>query len=214
MFDSMAECNYDVHLMETVGEGEKCVDIQLAVEMLHYATVPNAYDVAVLLSGDKDFIPALTLTRQKGKQVEVVSMRMGCNRALFESPHVKDYDVLFLDDYLDQLIVPLMKDDINAVVSSRSQVPIVLAVTMLKVIYDFLSHVSGGVSSRDIGRYLKNMEIGKSSNMLEQLKDVYGGLRHFLAQHGEEVFLILDQRLDVTTGAPVGKKDSRDKSFW
>ena len=206
MFDSMAECNYDVHLMETVGEGEKCVDIQLAVEMLHYATVPNAYDVAVLLSGDKDFIPALTLTRQKGKQVEVVSMRMGCNRALFESPHVKDYDVLFLDDYLDQLIVP--------VVSSRSQVPIVSAVTMLKVIYDFLSHVSGGVSSRDIGRYLKNMEIGKSRNMLEQLKDVYGGLRHFLAQHGEEVFLILDQRLDVTAGAPVGKKDSRDKSFW
>jgi len=60
--------------METVGEGEKCVDIQLAVEMLHYATVPNAYDVAVLLSGDKDFIPALTRTRQKGKQVEVVSM--------------------------------------------------------------------------------------------------------------------------------------------
>ena len=68
--------------------------------------------------------------------------------------------MLFLDDYLDQLIVPLMKDDINAVVSSRNQVPIVSAVTMLKVIYDFLSHVSGGVSSRDIGRYLKNMEIG------------------------------------------------------
>lgn len=45
----MADANYDVHMMETVGQGEKCVDIQLAVEMLHYATVPNAYDVAILL---------------------------------------------------------------------------------------------------------------------------------------------------------------------
>ena len=49
MFRDMANANYDVHMMETVGQGEKCVDIQLAVEMLHYATVPNAYDVAILL---------------------------------------------------------------------------------------------------------------------------------------------------------------------
>jgi len=216
MFDDMSDCNYDVHRMETLGEGEKCVDIQLAVEMLHYATVPNAYDVAVLLSGDKDFIPALVRTRQKGKQLAVVSMRMGCNRALFESPHVKDYDILFLDDFLEGLIVPLTRGESSAGVgvSGRKRKGIVSAVTMLKVIYDFVSHVSGGVSSRDIGRYLKTMEIS-GSNMLEQLKDVYGGLRHFLAQHGEEVFLIMDQRdVNANTGTGVGKKDPRDKSFW
>ena len=49
MFEEMRNNNYDVFMMETVGPGEKCVDIQLAVEMLHYATVPNAYDVAILL---------------------------------------------------------------------------------------------------------------------------------------------------------------------
>jgi hypothetical protein len=49
MFRDMANSNYDVYMMETTGQGEKCVDIQLAVEMLHYATVPNAYDVAILL---------------------------------------------------------------------------------------------------------------------------------------------------------------------
>lgn len=54
MFQEMDESNYDVHRMETIGNGgEKCVDIQLAVEMLHYATVPNAYDIAIMLSGDK-----------------------------------------------------------------------------------------------------------------------------------------------------------------
>lgn len=53
MFRDMATANYDVHMMETIGRGEKCVDIQLAVEMLHYATVPNAFDMAVILTGDK-----------------------------------------------------------------------------------------------------------------------------------------------------------------
>ena len=53
MFREMATANYDVHMMETIGKGEKCVDIQLAVEMLHYATVPNAFDMAVILTGDK-----------------------------------------------------------------------------------------------------------------------------------------------------------------
>lgn len=49
MFEEMKQNNFDVFMMETVGPGEKCVDIQLAVEMLHYATVLNAYDIAILL---------------------------------------------------------------------------------------------------------------------------------------------------------------------
>lgn len=50
MFNEMADANYDIHMLESTSNGpEKCVDISLAVEMLHYATVPNAYDVAILL---------------------------------------------------------------------------------------------------------------------------------------------------------------------
>ena len=49
IFREMADSNYDVTMMETTGRGEKCVDVQLSVEMLNYATVPNAYDVAILL---------------------------------------------------------------------------------------------------------------------------------------------------------------------
>ena len=64
-----------VHLGDFTGGQEKCVDIALAVDMLHYATVPNAFDVAVLVSGDRDFIPALVRTRQKGKRVAICSMR-------------------------------------------------------------------------------------------------------------------------------------------
>ncbi len=41
-FCEMADSKYAVNIMETT-------DIQLAVETLHFATVPNAYDVAILL---------------------------------------------------------------------------------------------------------------------------------------------------------------------
>jgi hypothetical protein len=43
----MQAANMEVHMSQTEGEKEKCVDIALAVEMLHYATVPGAYDLAV-----------------------------------------------------------------------------------------------------------------------------------------------------------------------
>jgi uncharacterized LabA/DUF88 family protein len=73
MFRQMADSNFEVHMSVTTGYQEKCIDIALAVEMMHYATVPGAYDVAVLVSGDKDFIPALARIRHKGKRVALCS---------------------------------------------------------------------------------------------------------------------------------------------
>ena len=75
MFDEMRRLHYDVHLGSFDGSREKCVDIALAVDMLHYATVPGAFDVAVLVSGDSDFLPALVRTRQRGKRVAICSLR-------------------------------------------------------------------------------------------------------------------------------------------
>eukprot|EP00571_Detonula_confervacea_P007366 CAMPEP_0172313662 /NCGR_PEP_ID=MMETSP1058-20130122/20700_1 /TAXON_ID=83371 /ORGANISM="Detonula confervacea, Strain CCMP 353" /LENGTH=829 /DNA_ID=CAMNT_0013027355 /DNA_START=191 /DNA_END=2680 /DNA_ORIENTATION=+ len=185
MFRDMANANYDVHMMETVGKGEKCVDIQLAVEMLHYATVPNAYDVAILLSGDKDFVPALVRTRQKGKQVCISSMRAGCNRVLYESPHIRDYDVVWLENCLDELIVPISPEERGR--SDRAGYA--SSFTMMKVLRDFVSAAGHEwVSSRDIGQYLKSIEIG-DSNMLDELKTGYnGGLRAFLQERACNLF--------------------------
>lgn len=181
----MADANYDVHMMETVGQGEKCVDIQLAVEMLHYATVPNAYDVAIMLSGDKDFVPALVRTRQKGKQVCISSMRAGCNRVLYESPHIRDYDVVWLENVLDKLIVPISPEELNR----RDRAGYASAFTMMRVVRDFVeaSPDHEWVSSRDIGKYLKDTEIA-NSNMLEELKQAHGGLRTFLMERACNLF--------------------------
>jgi len=186
MFREMANANFDVHMMETVGTGEKCVDIQLAVEMLHYATVPNAYDVAILLSGDKDFVPALVRTRQKGKQVCIGSMRAGCNRVLYESPHIRDYDVVWLENTLDELIIPISAEERGR----RDRAGYASSFTMMRVVRDFIESAPDDnewVSSRDIGKYLKNIDIA-DSNMLEELKQAHGGLRTFLMERALTLF--------------------------
>jgi hypothetical protein len=203
MYERMKEANYDVYIMETVGDGEKCVDIQLAVEMLHYATVPNSYDVAILLSGDKDFLPALVRTRQKARKVGLVSMRTACNRALYETPNVLDYDVIWIEDYLDRLFVP--KKGVE-----KMEGHVVSAFTLEKVIYDFIDK-SGleSVNSRDIGRYLKNLEVGKTQ-MLSQVKMCYDGLFNFLKSCG--CFEIA--RRSASVEKAVAKFAPDDKSFW
>lgn len=211
MFNDMANANYDVHMLESFGTGpEKCVDISLAVEMLHYATVPNAYDIAILLSGDKDFIPALVRTRQKGRKVGIVSMKTGCNRALYESAHVKDFDVVWIDDYLDELIVPLPSDEVGKKIESVYDRGLLSAFTISKVIIDFITKSPNGVvSSRDIGRYLKSIVITDGTNLLDDLKLGQGGLRRFLQDRMPGLFVVTD----VTSQEAV-VRDPRDKGFW
>ena len=114
MFTAMQDLHFEVHLGEFTGGQEKCVDIALAVDMMHYATVPNAFDVAVLVSGDRDFVPALVRTRQKGKRVAVCSMRSSASHDYVDpAANIKDFSVLWLDDHLDKLVAPVHPSLLN-----------------------------------------------------------------------------------------------------
>ena len=61
------------------------MDISLAVEMLYLATVPDAYDVAVIITGDKDFMPAMQKTRLTG--MLFISCRSARRTILISSNH-------------------------------------------------------------------------------------------------------------------------------
>ena len=50
------------------GYGEKGVDTRIATEMVKFAW-EDAYDVALLVSADRDFEPVIDLLRAKGKTV-------------------------------------------------------------------------------------------------------------------------------------------------
>ena len=53
MVKEFYQAHYDVHKFVTAHHQEKCVDISLAVEMLYMSTVPDAFDIAVIVTGIK-----------------------------------------------------------------------------------------------------------------------------------------------------------------
>ena len=51
---------------------EKQVDVYLATQVVALA-YENAYDIAIIVSGDEDYVPAIEIVQQKGKVVVAVS---------------------------------------------------------------------------------------------------------------------------------------------
>jgi len=79
---------------------EKEVDIMLATDMLSMAHM-NAYDTAVLISGDSDFSYTVEEVQRIGKRVENASFK---RTSSYQLRKVCDRFVL-LDDYIDRFIV-------------------------------------------------------------------------------------------------------------
>ncbi len=78
---------------------EKRVDTRLVADLIHYAA-NNAYDAAVLVSGDDDFVPAVEAVNALGKQVWVATwsaeelskdLRVRCFGHLHLSDGVADF---------------------------------------------------------------------------------------------------------------------------
>ena len=82
----------------TEGPFEKGVDIKLATDMIIHASRDN-YDVAILVSGDTDFVDMVQAVKDLGKNVEVALFGRGTSRALREvADRVVSVDNTFLAD--------------------------------------------------------------------------------------------------------------------
>ena len=83
---------------ESTYKTEKRVDTGLVADMVKLAAV-NAYDAAVLLSGDQDFVPGVEAAKELGKHVYIATWPVpGVSKALKESCH----EQIELGDGLDQ----------------------------------------------------------------------------------------------------------------
>jgi cold shock CspA family protein len=85
---------------------EKCVDIALSAHAMYNAAIPDAYDIAVCVVGDRDFIPMLQLVRRLGKRVAVASIKGSCASEYADPAdrsRVRDFDLIWLDDHIGQL---------------------------------------------------------------------------------------------------------------
>ena len=79
----------------TYSKGE---DILLACDMVRGACL-NYYDVAVLITGDGDFVPAVNCVQEAGKSVIVASFNSSLSHAL----ELEANDVVYLDEHLDKI---------------------------------------------------------------------------------------------------------------
>ncbi len=85
---------------------EKCVDIALATSLLYYAAIPNAYDLAIAVIGDRDYLPVLQHVRRLGKRIAIASIKDCCAPEYtdpLDNARVKDMDIIWLNDVVSQI---------------------------------------------------------------------------------------------------------------
>ena len=107
-------------------------------------------------------------------------MRNCCSRDLVDpAAHVRDFEPIWLDDYLDYLIVP------NKELAPDLGLPHVSASQLLEMVTRLLQDKGGTASSRDIGRYLQGKVVG-GRDVLSQVKQRHAGLRAFFQTFSDE----------------------------
>eukprot|EP01039_Chlorochromonas_danica_P001094 gene1094-1185_t len=185
MLSQFHRANFDVHRFLTKNTQEKCVDISLAVEMLYLSTVNDAFDIAVLVSGDKDFVPVLEKTRMLAKRVAICSMRGSCNNDLCNNENtVRDFDMIWLDDYIEELYVPK-----HPLLKGKDFVECTLIETIVDIIKSARKE-NEGYPSYDLGRGLLFKMVAPNMTAFQMLRNSYSNLRNFLEQHDEFFTLI------------------------
>jgi RNA polymerase subunit RPABC4/transcription elongation factor Spt4 len=109
------QCAYDTEILEIdfrrephARPDDKWVNVALASSMLYFAAVPGAYDVAIIVGGDADYIPLLKRVRAMGKRVQIVGMnniegKFLTSAMLLTSAGIQDMPPIFLDEHAQQV---------------------------------------------------------------------------------------------------------------
>ena len=108
------DCGFDVevlemdHRLEHGISDDRRVGVALASAMTHFAAVPGAYDIAVLVGGSSDYRPLLKRVRDWGRSTLLVAMnnaesRQATSPVLLAEYALFDVPPLFLDDHIDEV---------------------------------------------------------------------------------------------------------------
>lgn len=84
-------CKKDRNARDPWEPKEKCVDIALATDLIYRGT-RDYYDIAVVLTGDRDFTPALHNICSQGKDIVIAAFQESCSHELSQ-----EYPTLWLD---------------------------------------------------------------------------------------------------------------------
>jgi len=82
------------------GAIEKKVDIKIAIDVISLA-FEDAYDIAVLVTGDGDFLPVVKKVKELNKNVEIWAFKYSLANTLREE--LEEDRIVYLDDILNEI---------------------------------------------------------------------------------------------------------------
>ena len=82
------------------GAIEKKVDIKIAIDVVSLA-YEDAYDTAVLVTGDGDFLPVVKKIKELDKNMEIWAFKYSLANALRDQ--IEDDRIFYLDDFLNKI---------------------------------------------------------------------------------------------------------------
>ena len=81
---------------------EKKIDVKIAIDIISLA-YENAYDTAVLVSGDGDFLPVIKKLKKLNKNIEIWAFRYSLANVIKEE--LDKEDLYYLDDKLSKILM-------------------------------------------------------------------------------------------------------------
>lgn len=174
--EALKNTRFELHIEDQPAQHphQKSVEITLAVDMMYCATMQGSYDVAVLVSGDRDFLPVMKKVRQMGRRVALCSTRKACSQSLLDpAAHVRDFDPIWLDDHLETILVRN-----NNTIMDNEQ--LMSKKELIDVVASYLLQQEGcQATSTSIGAHLMQ-QIVNGRDALSQLKQQYRNLISFM----------------------------------
>src|SRR6185312_2886770 len=81
---------------------EKCVDVALATKLIEDAAT-GACDTAIVIAGDRDFLPAIQAARRFGTVILLASVRQHCSGKYRHANDLFAAPIVWLDDFANDL---------------------------------------------------------------------------------------------------------------
>lgn len=78
--------------------------MKMAADILLHCAL-NTLDIAVVVTGDGSFVPVLKNARMLSKRIVICTLKNSCeNRLLDPNAPIRDFDTIWLDDIMTELI--------------------------------------------------------------------------------------------------------------
>lgn len=78
---------------------EKEVDVALATMLIEKGIIKEKYDIGIVVSGDRDFRPAIDCVKRYGKKVEIVTFKDQISRRMIGFAKKQNVKIWYIDDF-------------------------------------------------------------------------------------------------------------------